>query len=414
MNKFNLDRILKFSKSRYIIASILLIGGFFCLGIYIGINDRQEIEKILSIENKEPEQTIKTDFSPFWKVWNIVNEKHPDAETLVDQDRVYGAISGLLGSLNDPYTVFFDPDETKSFQEEISGNFSGVGMEVGIKDGYLTVVAPLKGTPADKAGMKTGDRVIKIDGIDLDGYSTDQSVKLIRGERGTPVVLTVLREGEKDLLEVTIIRDIIEIPTLDYELRADGVFVISLYTFSENSDELFREAMVKFREAKTDKLLLDLRGNPGGYLDSAVKISSWFLPKGKTIVTEDYGDDREPNYFRSKGYAVIGDNLKFVILMDGGSASASEIVAGAMQDYGRAKLIGEKSFGKGSVQEVIEVTDDTVLKITVAKWLTPNGNSISQKGLTPDYPVAITREDLEKNLDPQFDKAIEVLKNWNK
>lgn len=414
MNKFNLEKILRFSKSRYIIASILLIGGFFCLGIYIGINDRQEIEKILSIENKEPEQAIKTDFSPFWKVWNIINEKHPDAETLVDQNRVYGAISGLLGSLNDPYTVFFDPDETKSFQEEISGNFSGVGMEVGIKDGFLTVVAPLKGTPADKAGMKTGDRIIKIDGIDLDGYSTDQSVKLIRGERGTPVVLTVLREGEKDLLEVTIIRDIIEIPTLDYELREDGVFVISLYTFSENSDELFKEAMIKFREAKTDKLLLDLRGNPGGYLDSAVKISSWFLPKGKTIVTEDYGDDREPNYFRSKGYAVIGDKLKFVILIDGGSASASEIVAGAMQDYGRAKLVGEKSFGKGSVQEVIEVTDDTVLKITVAKWLTPNGNSISQKGLMPDFPVTITKEDLEKNLDPQFDKAIEILKNWNK
>lgn len=414
MNKFNLEKILKFSKSRYIIASILLIGGFFCLGIYIGINDRQEIEKILSIENKEPEKTVKTDFSPFWKVWNIINEKHPDAETLVDQDRVYGAISGLLGSLNDPYTVFFNPDETKSFQEEISGNFSGVGMEVGIKDGFLTVVAPLKGTPADKAGMKTGDRIIKIDGIDLDGYSTDQSVKLIRGERGTPVVLTVLREGEKDLLEVTIIRDIIEIPTLDYELREDGIFVISLYTFSENSDELFKEAMIKFREAKTDKLLLDLRGNPGGYLDSAVKISSWFLPKGKTIVTEDYGDDREPNYFRSKGYAVIGDNLKFAILIDGGSASASEIVAGAMQDYGRAKLVGEKSFGKGSVQEVIEVTDDTVLKITVAKWLTPNGNSISQKGLTPDFPVTITSEDIEKNLDPQFDKAVDVLKNWNK
>ena len=319
-----------------------------------------------------------------------------------------------MGSLNDPYTVFFDPDETKSFQEEISGNFSGVGMEVGIKDGFLTVVAPLKGTPADKAGMKTGDRIIKIDGIDLDGYSTNQSVKLIRGERGTPVVLTVLREGEKDLLEVTIVRDIIEIPTLDYELRGDGVFVISLYTFSENSDELFKQAMIKFRDAKTDKLLLDLRGNPGGYLDSAVKISSWFIPKGKTIVTEDYGDAQDPNYFRSKGYAVIGDGLKFVILIDGGSASASEIVAGAMQDYSRAKLVGEKSFGKGSVQEVIEVTDDTVLKITVAKWLTPNGNSISQKGLTPDFPVAMTKEDLEKNLDPQFDKAIELLKNWNK
>jgi len=404
----------EFLKTSRIPIVIIFALGFFVFGFTVGVNQKPEAKSTINLEGKETAVTTTADFSPFWKVWETINEKYPGAEKITDQDRVYGAIDGLISSLDDPHSVFFTPEETKRFEEDISGNFSGVGMEVGIKDGFLTVVAPLKGTPADKAGMKTGDRIIKIDGIDLDGYSTNQSVKLIRGERGTPVVLTVLREGEKDLLEVTIVRDIIEIPTLDYELRGDGVFVISLYTFSENSDELFKQAMIKFRDAKTDKLLLDLRGNPGGYLDSAVKISSWFIPKGKTIVTEDYGDAQDPNYFRSKGYAVIGDGLKFVILIDGGSASASEIVAGAMQDYSRAKLVGEKSFGKGSVQEVIEVTDDTVLKITVAKWLTPNGNSISQKGLTPDFPVAMTKEDLEKNLDPQFDKAIELLKNWNK
>lgn len=414
MNKIKLENLFKFSKARYIIATFFLVVGFFAFGVYIGINDKKEIEKILSIENKEPEIGVKTDFEPFWKVWNIINEKHPDAENLTDQDRVYGAISGLMSSLDDPYSVFFNPEETKSFQEEIAGNFSGVGMEVGIKDKFLTVVAPLKGTPADRAGIKKGDKIIKIDGKEINGLSEDQAVRMIRGEQGTPVNLTIFRDGEKDFLDIKIIRDIIEIPTLDYELRDDGIFAVNLYSFSERSDELFEEAMIEFKSSKSDKLLLDLRGNPGGYLDSAVKISSWFLPKGKTVVIEDYGDDKKPEEFRSRGYANIGDNLKFVILIDGGSASASEIVAGALQDYKRAKLVGEKSFGKGSVQEVIDVTDDTIAKITVASWLTPNGNTISKKGLTPDFEVKMTKSDLEKDQDPQLNKAIELLKNWPK
>lgn len=414
MNNIKPENLFKFSKARYLIATFFLIVGFFILGVYIGINDKKEIEKIFSIENKEPEIGLKTDFEPFWKVWNIINEKHPDAENLTDQERVYGAISGLMGSLQDPYSVFFDPEETKSFQEEIAGNFSGVGMEIGIKDKFLTVVAPLKGTPADRAGIKKGDKIIKIDGKEISELSEDQAVRLIRGEQGTPVTLTIFRDGEKDFLDIKIIRDIIEIPTLDYELRDDGIFSISLYSFSEKSDELFEEAMMQFKDSKTDKLLLDLRSNPGGYLDSAVKISSWFLPRGKIVVTEDYGDERKPKEFRSRGYATIGDNLKFVVLIDGGSASASEIVAGALQDYNRAKLVGEQSFGKGSVQEVIDITNDTVAKITVATWLTPNGNTISKKGLTPDYEVKMTKSDLEKDLDPQLNKAIELLKNWSK
>lgn len=414
MNKIRLENLFKFSKARYVIATFFLVIGFFALGVYIGINDKKEIEKILSIENKEPEIGIKANFEPFWKAWNIINEKHPDAENLTDQERIYGAISGLMSSLDDPYSVFFDPEETKSFQEEIAGNFSGVGMEVGIKDKFLTVVAPLKGTPADRAGIKKGDKIIKIDGKEISGLSEDQAVRMIRGEQGTPVILTIFRDGEKDFLDIKIIRDIIEIPTLDYEMRDDGIFAINLYSFSERSDELFEEAMLEFKSSKSDKLLLDLRGNPGGYLDSAVKISSWFLPKGKTVVIEDYGDDKKPKEFRSRGYATIGDNLKFVILIDGGSASASEIVAGALQDYKRAKLVGEKSFGKGSVQEVIDITDDTIAKITVASWLTPNGNTISKKGLTPDYEVKMTKSDVEKDLDPQLDKAIDLLKNWPK
>ncbi len=378
-------------------------------GIYIGYQNRPEIEKVMTLTGKETAVTTKADFSPFWKVWNTINEKYPRADTVEDQKRVYGAIEGLVSSLDDPYSVFFSPEEAKAFEDEIAGNFTGIGMEVGLKDKILTVIAPLKNTPAYRANVKPGDKILKIDSTVTTGMSVEKAIKLIRGEKGTTVVLTMFREGVRDPFEVKIVRDTIEIPTLDTELRPDGIFVIKLYSFSANSANLFRDAIEQFAKSGSDKLLLDLRGNPGGYLDSAVDISSWFLPKGKTVVTEDYGNNRKPEIFRSRGYDVFTDKLKFAILIDGGSASASEIVAGAMQDHGRAKLVGSKSYGKGSVQEAIKITPETLLKITVAKWLTPNGNSISEKGLVPDYAVEFTRKDLDNKRDPQLNKAVEVL-----
>ncbi len=398
-----------FSKTRHIITVISLIALSFLGGVYIGNRNRPEIDKIIGLSNKETQVATETDFSPFWKVWNTINEKYPKADKITDQNRVYGAISGLISSLDDSYSVFFNPEDAKAFEEEIAGNFTGIGMEVGIKDKILTVIAPLKDTPAYQANIKPGDKILKIDKTVTSGLDIEKAIKLIRGEKGTIVTLTIFREEEKEPMEIKITRDIINIPTLDTELRPDGIFVIKLYSFSANSANLFRNAIKSFAEAKTDKLILDLRGNPGGYLDAAVDISSWFLSNGKTVVTEDYGDDKKPEIFRSKGYNVFNDKLKFVILIDGGSASASEIVAGAMQDHGRAKLVGNKSFGKGSVQEAIKVTPDTLLKITVAKWLTPNGNLIAEKGLTPDYLVEITQKDLGAKKDPQLEKAVEIL-----
>ena len=300
-------------------------------------------------------------------------------------------------------------DETKSFEEEIAGNFDGIGMEVGIKNKVLTVIAPLKDTPAYRANIKSGDKILKIDTTVTSDLSIEKAIKLIRGPKGTIVSLTIFREGNEKPEEIKITRDTINIPTLDTELRKDGIFVIKLYSFSANSANLFRNAMKQFLESGSDKLLLDLRGNPGGYLDAAVDMASWFLKGGKTIVTEDYGNSKTAEIFRSKGYDIFNDKLKFVILIDGGSASASEILAGAMQDNGRAKLVGAQSFGKGSVQEVVSITPDTILKITVAKWLTPSGVSISEKGLTPDYPVEITQKDLDAKTDPQLNKAVELL-----
>jgi len=398
-----------FLKTRHITIVVSVIILSFVGGVYVGNHNRPEIDKIMGLTNKETQVATKADFFPFWKVWNTINEKYPKSDEVTDQSRIYGAISGLIGSLDDPYSVFFNPEETKTFEEEIAGNFIGIGMEVGMKNKILTVIAPLKGTPAYKANIKSGDKILKIDETSTSDLSIEKAIKLIRGEKGTAVTLTVLREGNEDPMEIKIERDTINIPTLDTELRKDGIFVIKLYSFSANSVNLFRNAIKQFVESRSGKLLLDLRGNPGGYLDSAINISSWFLPSGKTIVTEDYGDSKKPEVFRSKGYNIFNDNLKFVILIDNGSASASEIVAGAMQSHGRATLVGTQSFGKGSVQEVVDITPDTILKITVANWLTPNGTSISEKGLIPDYLVEITKKNSEEKKDPQLEKAVEIL-----
>ena len=408
-----MNQILEYFRERRAAATVLLVAVFFGFGVYLGFNQRPAIEKV-NILGKETAVPTKADFSPFWKVWNSVNEKYPSVGKINDQDKIYGAISGLVGSLNDPYSVFFKPDEAKTFEDDIQGNFSGVGMEIGIKDKVLTVIAPIKDTPAYKAKIKPGDKILKIDNTVTAGLSIEKAIKLIRGEVGTTVKLTILHDGEQEPKEIPIVRNIISIPTLDTEFRKDGIFVIKLYSFSAGSAGFFRNALNEFSSTKSDKLLLDLRGNPGGYLDSAVNISSWFLEGGRPVVIEDYGNNSRQRIYRSEGYNIFNDKLKFVILIDSGSASASEIVAGAMQDYKKALLVGETSFGKGSVQEVVKITPDTILKITVAKWLTPKGNSISEKGLTPDYKVVITKKDLENKKDPQLDKAVELLTNWPK
>ncbi len=403
--------MLEYFKTRQAGATVLLVAVFFGLGVYIGFYNRPEIDKVANILNKESSVTIEAgaDFSAFWKVWNNINEKYPNAAKITDPNKIYGAISGLVGSLNDPYSVFFSPEDAKLFEDDIQGNFGGVGMEIGIKDKILTVIAPLKDTPAYKANIKSGDKILKINNLITSGLSVERAIKLIRGDIGTTVKLTIFHDGDKEPKEIKIVRDIINIPTLDTELRKDGIFVIKLYSFSANSAELFRNVLKEFSLSESDKLLLDLRGNPGGYLDAAVSISSWFLEGGKTVAMEDYGNNAKPKIYRSQGYNIFSDKLKFVILIDSGSASASEILAGAMQDYKKAILVGEKSYGKGSVQEVVKVTPDTILKITVAKWLTPNGNSISEKGLTPDYEIVLTKKDIENKKDPQLEKAVELL-----
>jgi carboxyl-terminal processing protease len=291
----------------------------------------------------------------------------------------------------------------------MSGLFEGVGMEVAIKDQILTVVTPLKGTPAERAGIKSGDRILEIDDTSTEGMEVDAAIKLIRGPRGTQVRLLTMREGWGEPKEIKVTRQVINVPIVNTTKRPDGVFVISVATFTSNSPELFRNALREFVQSGSNKLIIDMRGNPGGYLEAAVKMSSWFMPAGKIVVTEDYAGHEDNIVHRSMGYNIFDKNLKVVILMDKGSASASEIFAGAMRQNTGAKLVGTNSFGKGSVQELIDISDDTSLKITVARWLGPDGHQIPLTGIVPDYEVKITEEDVKAGKDPQLDKALEIL-----
>ncbi len=400
-------------KGFYISCSIIAVVLAFAAGSYLGYSNRPYVDRIDGIVGKTApiESTAAAaDFAPFWKAWSILNEKYPDADKVSNEDRVYGAIKGLASSLGDPYTVFFDPKENKQFSESIQGEFGGIGMEIELKDEVLTVVAPIKNSPAEKAGIDTGDKILKIDDTITAGMTVEEAVKIIRGEKGTSVRLTILPKSGSMPKELTITRATIESPVIDTELRSDGVFVISLYSFSANSTKLFRNALEEFANSGSSRLVLDLRGNPGGYLEAAIDMASWFLPSGDVVVSEDFGKNGEPFIHRSRGYDVFTDKLKMVVLVDGGSASASEILAGALRDNGKATLVGETTYGKGSVQEVVNLTNDTALKITIAKWFTPKGISISEEGITPDIQVPFTEEDAKAKRDPQLDRAVEFLK----
>lgn len=410
-------------KFHLVIILVLLITLGFTLGVSFGQNHpivkstNSTADGLTIINDTLASTSQPIDMAPFWKVWTLLDDKYVDTRhssattsTTNSQDRIWGAISGLTDSLGDPYTVFMPPEDATDFREDISGNFEGIGMEIGIKDGMLSVVSPLKGSPAEAAGIKTGDKIITIDGESAVKLPVDKAVKLIRGPKDTTVKIGVIRGTNTKPLDFEIKRAVINIPSVKTEIKED-VFVISLYNFYAESREQFKAALKEFIKSKKKKLIVDLRGNPGGYLDAAVDMASWFLPLGKVVVRENFGEqsDKEEIVYRSKGYNIFNDKLKMAILVDEGSASASEILAGALQENGKAKLVGTKTYGKGSVQELVQVTKDTALKVTIAKWLTPSGKSISETGITPDYEVKLTEADLKAEKDPQMEKAMEVL-----
>lgn len=405
--------------------------GVFAVGLIVGQSD---FFAAADSRLDDLNTVSKDQFAPFWKAWIILNQKFVTAASTTPQDKIWSSIQGLASSYKDPYTVFFPPEESKMFQEDIAGNFEGVGMEIGIKNKQLQVVSPLKNSPAYRAGVKPGDLILKIDGRDSALMSVDQAVKLIRGRKGTVVKILFVPANNSKPVEKSIIRDLIDIPTIETAVKssnssrvsasttagmnnassstgAKDISVIRLYSFSAQSPDLFRQALRDFVLTGNRKLILDLRGNPGGYLDAAWDMASWFMPAGKIVVTEDFGKNAGPQIYRSKGYNIFNDKLRMIVLVDNGSASAAEILAGALQEQGIAKLVGVKTFGKGSVQELVPITSDTSLKITIARWLTPNGHNLSHDGLDPDYNVPITDKDLAAGKDPQMDKAVSLLSN---
>lgn len=356
-----------------------------------------------------PDQSA--DLTDFWKAWNALNENyvitHASSTLPTVKERLYGAISGLANSYGDPYTVFFPPVQAKKFADTIAGSFAGVGMELDIKNNILTVIAPLKGTPAYAAGIKSGDQIAAIDGKSTEGITTDEAVSKIRGPVGSSVDLTLIRAGKP--ITLTLVRQTIQVPETDDGLDTKtDVYHISLFEFTANSASLFDQAFERFKTSGSKKLIIDLRSNPGGYLDAAVDIASHFLPKGTTVVTEDYNGKAGNVVHTSLGYDDIPAGTKVAVLIDGGSASASEILAGALQDAHVATLIGTKSFGKGSVQTLFDL-DGGSLKITVARWITPAGHWIMGNGITPDITVPYTPADAAAKTDPQKDRATEFL-----
>lgn len=389
---------------------IIIIAGIFLVGFFIGNGGTQGPavhDRIFF--NKELGKPELIDFSLFWQALRKLEEKYVGNNEIDYQELLYGAISGMTDSLGDDYTVFLKPERTKSFMESVTGNesFEGVGMEIAIKGKILTVVAPLEGTPAHNAGIKSGDKILQIDDTSTNGMLIEEAVNLIRGEKGTEVILTVMRESFDAPQEIGILRDVIEVPITRWEIKENNIAYIKIYHFTSNLPSKFEEIVSEILQSNAEKIILDLRNNPGGYLESAADIASWFVPKGEVVLKEEFRNG-DVNEYKSSGHRHI-QNFSVVVLINKGSASASEIVAGALRDVRGIKLIGEQTFGKGSVQTLENFRDGSSLKITVAKWLTPSGISIADEGLAPDIEIEITEEDMDADRDPQLEKAIEIL-----
>jgi carboxyl-terminal processing protease len=352
----------------------------------------------------------EVDFSILWEAWHKLSADYVDPNKLDTQKMVWGATAGMVSSLGDPYTVFFNPQEAKTFLEDVSGQFEGIGIEIGVRDNQLQVIAPLEGTPAEKAGLRPGDRIVEIDGKPSADISIEEAVSLIRGPKGTDVVLGIMREGWESSKDFTIERGVIIVPSLKWEIKDGNVAYIKLYQFSENLRSDFQDAAFEIlNSTDADRVVLDLRSNPGGYLEVAQYVAGWFLARGQTVVIEDFGQGKEQDVHEADGNSRFSET-PVVVLINGGTASASEILAAALRDNRQIKLIGETSFGKGSVQKLEDLADGSSLKVTIADWLTPKGEHITGTGLEPDIEVEMTDDDYNQNKDPQLDKALEIIK----
>lgn len=386
-------------------AAMVLAAAVFYGGYLVGLSKK---EAPVSAPPSGNEFLLDADLSILRDSIALIKEKYFKADEISDQEILYGAVEGVVESLGDPYSVFFSPEDAKKFEEDINGSFGGIGAEIGIRDDQLIIVSPLKGNPAEEVGLKAGDKILKIDDTFTNNISLDKAVKLIRGEEGTDVTLLILRKGWDKPKEFVITRRIIQIPTLDWEMQDGKIAYIQLYSFNANAPQLFYKASFEALLQGPKGLILDLRNNSGGFLDVANNIAGWFLNRGDLIVQEKFPSGRTHDFI-ARGNGAWG-KIPVVILVNGGSASASEILAGALRDHLGAVLVGEKTFGKGTVQEVETLSDGSKIKISVAEWVLPSGKIIEGEGLEPDVVVEITEEDVENERDPQFEEALRIIR----
>lgn len=362
----------------------------------------------LAREAKTPEEAL-ADFSPFWETWQKV-EFTELSEELTYETLMHYALAGMLASLNDPYTAYLDPDEYAETTIDLSGTYEGIGAWVDITSDYITIVSPMKDSPAEKAGLLPGDRIIAIDGEDMTGVDGYVALMKVRGPKGTTVVLTIDRDNIDEPFDVAIERAQITLPNVQSEMLDNDIFYVILFNFNEAAHDDLREALKDGLAENPKGLIFDLRGNGGGFRHIAVSITSEFIEDG-IILFEKYGDGKRDTH-KTRTFAGLATDIPMVVLVDSTTASSAEIFAGAIQDHERGPLVGTTTFGKGIVWTIFTLEGDLgVMRMSIATWLTPNERFIHGKGLEPDYYVEFTEEDVQAGQDPQLEKAIELLTN---
>jgi len=395
-----------------LVALLLVVAISYMVGFQSGEKGYVFAPKEFKVVNQSSQaQTV--DYQLLWDAIEVLNTKYIDKP--VDQQKIlYGAIAGAVSAVGDPYTSFLPPKELQDFKTSLQGSFEGIGAQVGQQEGLITIVAPLDDSPAKKAGLLAKDVILKVDGQSTSGWSVDQAVSKIRGKKGTTVTLSIGRVGKDQAFDVTLTRATILVKSVKWqykEVEVNGqkktIVQITLSEFGDDTKALFEQAVNDILKHNVSGIVLDLRNDPGGYLQTAVTVASYWIPSGTTVVTEAHSDGSSQTYKASGNNRLA--NIKTVVLINGGSASASEILAGALHDYKLGQLVGEKSFGKGSVQELVELKGGSAVKVTVAKWITPNGVNLNHDGLNPDVVVKLTPEDAAAGKDVQMEKALEEL-----
>ena len=400
------------NKSTFLLVVGLVVGLFS--GYQLGVNgfsaNLNKYPPQINVKNATAPQTV--DFSEYWKVWEILRTKSIYRNNISAQNMVEGSIRGLANSFKDPYTHYLDKKENQQLTETIEGKYSGIGAELGMKDNNVIVVSPLDGSPAKKAGLRAGDYILAVDKKSVVGMNINEVVNLIRGEKGTNVTLQVIREGDEASHDITITRDEIHIDSVSWKDKGNGIAYIRISRFGTNTNaewnNVVDEILEKIGANKLKGVIIDVRQDPGGVLNSAVHLASEFLDKGTPVIWQETADGTQTPYKSIRKGKFKDLNLNIVVLIDGGSASASEILAGALRDKADAVLIGVKSFGKGTIQESIQLENNDALNVTIAKWLTPTKKWIHKTGITPDIEVKIPDDFKVGDNDSQLEKAIEV------